>query len=121
MKMEIEHMHFPENAAQIIGYALFALALIYLLSFTFIEGKSIISGLKGKDNAWQFIEIMAFVWIILFAAAAISDIFLGFHASGNLWASMDAIFIALVGGKIGLEHIKKPSNTPNKEQKSTEG
>ena len=111
--METEHLHFDNTVAQVIALIILVVCISYLILFSVIEGKEIKQGFKGKDGLWQFIEVAAYIWIIIFSTASLADIFLGFHSSTNFWASMDAIFLTITGGKVGLEYLRKPADKPS--------
>lgn len=108
----MDNLHLDNPVAQVIALILFVVCVAYLIIFSIMEGKAIKSGFKGKDGLWQFIEVAAYIWIIIFSAASMADIFLGFHSSTNFWASMDAIFLTITGGKVGLEYLRKPADKP---------
>lgn len=103
----------PHEAAQLVAYVLFGVGIIYLLVFSFTEGKSIKEGFKGKDKAWQFIEASGYIWMIIFSLTALLDV-IGFHASTQLWASLDAIFLVAAGAKGYIHRTEKKYPTPPK-------
>ncbi len=100
---------------KVLGYILFVSFICYFAVFTFTEGKSVIRGFKGKDDAWQWIETAGIAWIIVFVHAAAMDIFLHSHSSKELWISLDGVALILSGAKaykhgVDVKHTKSKND-----------
>lgn len=70
-------------------------------------GADLIEGLKGSNNKWDAPEIITGLWIIVFIMAFLANLFLDYEISSHQWYSMDLILITALGGRAGLEYLKK--------------
>lgn len=106
-------IHVIDHPARIIGYIIAVSCFVWISYLTYKKGAEVWEDLKGDDGKWQIIEVTGVVWIFLFPTVVLLDI-LGLSASTPVWASLDTIFIALIGGKALLYRLhqngKKKSN-----------
>lgn len=82
------------------------LYLSHIVLFFFLArkyGKEIIEGLKGDNGKWDAPEIITGLWIVLFPAILLANLFLDFDVSNNLWISMDVILLV----SLGIREVKE--------------
>jgi len=92
-----------------ITYILAITALGFLFIIFFTERHDIRVGLKGKDFAWQFLELTGVVWLVMFPLLIISSL-LGNHADREAWNALEIIFGIGVAGKGYYKYVDKPKN-----------
>ena len=81
------------------------IALFFFLGKKY--GNELIEGLKGENNKWDAPEIIIALWIVLFPAMLLSNLFLDYEISTPILASMDLILVFALGGRAYLEKLKK--------------
>ena len=96
---------------RLIGYGICIGCFFFICYVSITRGTQVLDDLRGKDKIWQFIEVAAAMWIILFPVVVLLDA-LGVQISGHAWASLDAIFLMLVGGKVMLNKKKEEKENP---------
>lgn len=97
-----------------IAFSLYVATLLVLAYFSFKHGTDVVVGFKGADGRWQPAEVIILVWLILFTAMTLGDLFLNLTASSALWDAMVYVFGLTVFGKAGLEYVRKPNNKNEK-------
>lgn len=100
------------NIPMLLGYILCVIALIKLTLIFFLERKTIIEDLRGKDKKWQFIELAGIIWLVLFPCVVVSSLF-GLHVPTEAWITMDAIYFMNLGGKTADKWIASKTGQNN--------
>ena len=110
----------PENLtpAQYVGYAIALIALVQLFLVFFVNRRTMMEDLRGKDKTWQFGEISGIMWIILFPTLAICELF-GLSAGSVVWYSMDTIYFINILGRSANKFIETKYSAQYPDDKKT--
>lgn len=107
--LSLEHILSIDVLPKYIGYVITIFCLLQLFIFFFINRKHIAVDLRGRDLTWQFLELSAVVWLVLFPAAVVSEVFSNSLGSAA-WSSLDAVYFMNVGGKLGMKYLENQSD-----------
>lgn len=113
----MEPVTFPIAILSVILFVV--TGVVYLLSLWLIR-TDIDTGLKGHDQLWQIVELMARVWLYLVPLVVLAAVFLqplGFVVATPVWVFIDTLGIIVIGGKGFL--LKMRNGTTKESNKDT--
>lgn len=90
------------------GLIMLFLVLLRLCYLHLKHGKGFLEGFKGENKKWDTPEVIVFIWLELWVAAVLADIFLGLVASDKVWYGFDLILLFVLGFKAYItKHASK--------------
>ncbi len=94
---------------QWIELGMLAVILIWFAAWTVFQRKSIMDAIKGPDKRLDLVDLVTTLWLVLFPVLVLTNVFLDLHVEREVWISMDAIMLFLLGKK-GYEKSKELAN-----------
>lgn len=94
------------------------LGLVQITILGYKHKGNILEDLRGKDKIWQFVELTGVIWLILFPVVVVAGVLLaigGYEIPTAIWATMDFVYAANLGGKFGKDWLNKKHNEEKKE------
>lgn len=108
------------TVGELIAWVLGIIGLFQIYIMFFFERKNIISGLKGKDLRWQFVELSGIVWLVMFPILLVASL-LGNSLLPHEWLSIDFLYAANLGSRnldnwIKNKYARQSEDTKEQEQ-----